>query len=297
MALAEIIFGAAVGTAITPCFAEEPTTVTVTGTLAEETYPGPPNFESVASGDKPERVFELVYSPHICTSGTSGSSSDYPFDEPYADVEKTELVFLDDPYKLYDILRPFLGKPVQCDGKLFGADNAEHHTPVLIQIANKTDCRPVTNNSGNDAVTKSLQQFVQEFYDWYVPHSVTGSPLRAVDLALKQRPSAFSTSLGQALRDDSSARAKTPDMIVGLDFDPFLASQDPCEQYEAGQIIEDRNGYRVSIFAICSGKRDKKPAVIAELEEKSGTWVFVNFDYPGRGDLLAVLASLKKGRR
>lgn len=103
MVLEVILIGAVMGAVVKPCYAEEPAVVTVTGTLAEEIYPGPPNFESVASGDRAEKVFELVYEPHICTNGSS--YKDYPFDVPNADAEKTELVFLGDSYKLYDILR------------------------------------------------------------------------------------------------------------------------------------------------------------------------------------------------
>ena len=144
MTLGAILFSSAVGAAVTPCYPDEPAVVTLAGTLKEETFPGPPNFESVATGDKPEKVFVLVYSPHICTSGSSYKDT---MDEAQPDVEMTELVFLGDSYKLYDILRPYLGKQVQCKGQLFDAENAEHHTPVLIQILSKSDCHPVASKS------------------------------------------------------------------------------------------------------------------------------------------------------
>lgn len=139
MPLTALLFATAVGTSTTPCYADEPAVVTLTGILREETYAGPPNFESVAKGDKAEKIFVLVFTPHICTSGSTYEDST---DAPNADVEKTELVFLGDSVELYKILRPYLGKKVQCKGQLFDADNAEHHTPVLIQIESKADCRP-----------------------------------------------------------------------------------------------------------------------------------------------------------
>lgn len=126
------------------CYPDEPAQVTVTGILKEETFPGPPNYESVAEGDRAEQVFVLIFEPHICTSG---SSYDDSTDEPNPDVDKSELVFLGNSVKLYDILRPYLDKKVQCKGQLFDAQNAEHHTSVLIQIDSKADCHPVADKS------------------------------------------------------------------------------------------------------------------------------------------------------
>ena len=168
---------------------------------------------------------------------------------------------------------------------------------VFVAIFLLTSAYPIFAAEPDPAATKSLQRFVQEFYDWYAPHSVSDGPLPAVDLALKQKPSVFSARLGDALRDDSIARAKTPDMIVGLDFDPFLASQDPCVPYEVGQVVKDGNRYKVSIFEACNGKKADRATVVAELEHKASSWVFVNFDYPGSGDLMTALGLLKKEHR
>ncbi len=36
------------------CLSYEPNIVTLSGTLVRKTFPGPPNYESVKKGDKPE---------------------------------------------------------------------------------------------------------------------------------------------------------------------------------------------------------------------------------------------------
>jgi hypothetical protein len=95
-------------------------------------------------------------------------------------------------------------------------------------------CSAVPQQKINSSdVRKSLQRFVQDFYDWYVPKAFGDHTGPAWDFALKYRKQAFSSELFRALQEDSDAQAKATD-LVGLDFDPFLNSQDPCEQYEAG---------------------------------------------------------------
>ena len=49
---------------------------------------------------------------------------------------------------------------------------------------------------------------------------------------IRSRTSSIQTLL-QALRVDSEASAHAKDDIVGLDFDPFIGSQDPANRYEA----------------------------------------------------------------
>ena len=114
----------------------------------------------------------------------------------------------------------------------------------------------------------------------------------------------LSSNLLRALKDDSDAQAKASGEIVGLDFDPFLNTQDPCEHYEVGEIVQQEQTYRAQILGVCSGKKNEKPDVIAQVERQSGHWVFVNFDYPGlerqypsSANLLATLKALQEERK
>ena len=126
-----------------PCYPDEPVSVTVTGTLTEQTFPGPPNYESVVGGDEPETVFLLNFNPPICTIGYTLAEMEKQgyWDSPHTGINKMELVFVDDPGYLYKHLRPYLGKSVQCTGQLFDAQNGHHHTLVLIAIF-KRNCSP-----------------------------------------------------------------------------------------------------------------------------------------------------------
>ena len=84
---------------------------------------------------------------------------------------------------------------------------------------------------------------------------------------------------------------------MGLDFDPFLNSQDPAERYEVGRISHKGDSYFVDIHGVWSDKRHENPDVMAEVLHKNAHWVFVNFHYPEDRDLLAVLKSLRDSRQ
>ena len=145
----------------------------------------------------------------------------------------------------------------------------------------------VTTASESSAVA-----FVRQFYKLYIPRGIQ-SGLAATDSIVRERPAMFSPGLLAALKDDARARAGARGEIVGLDFDPFLAAQDPCDNYDVGK--PTRVGGRsasilVPIFALCSKQRDSA-AVIAEVVPNSGSWAFANFHYPGQPvtDLLTTL--------
>jgi hypothetical protein len=138
--------------------------------------------------------------------------------------------------------------------------------------------------------------FVQSFYDWYSAHQTS------FETAIKQKPSAFAPTLLAALRADLAASARDKDDVVGLDFDPLTASQDPCQHYAAGAPTHAGAIYQVPIYGICDGERHPEPDLIAELTLANGTWTFTNFVYPAhdtvaRDSLTNILATLAKSRQ
>ncbi|MGA2502201.1 MAG: hypothetical protein ABSH20_31040 [Tepidisphaeraceae bacterium] len=145
----------------------------------------------------------------------------------------------------------------------------------------------------------SARDFAQKFYSWYVPIALNEHAGPAWDFVLKQRSSSFSPELLRALREDSAAQAKSPGEIVGLDFDPFLDSQDPEDRYEVGKVTRKGDSYWVEVFGVRSGKRMEPAAVLAELVRKNGHWTFVNFHYPdpNGSDLLSTLKLLREDRQ
>ena len=140
------------------------------------------------------------------------------------------------------------------------------------------------------------RRFTQAFYDWYVPLD-TGLQRPTWATVGAHRPHPFSPELLRALKDDEQAQDKDPGYIVGLDFDPVVASQDPCERYVVGDAVRSGSGYRVNVHSVCQGKRSSTPDVVVELVPHAASWSIVNLHYPQfHGDLIEILRQLAKDR-
>jgi hypothetical protein len=159
---------------------------------------------------------------------------------------------------------------------------------------------PVQASDAQDT-QKSCANFVQSFYDWYITHPDSSR-------ALKERPSAFSPELSRRLKEDHEAQAKAPGDIAGLDFDPFLNSQDPGDPYSVGRIkINDENTCWAEVHIGSANKMSRDAIVAAELANNAGRWQFVNFHYSSAnsdfsasvssGGLLGLLKDLREARR
>lgn len=150
----------------------------------------------------------------------------------------------------------------------------------------------------NDAAEKaSCRKFVGEFYTWYLAQGKNGDPLR---VALRRKKTNFSGEVIRRLNEDAAAGAKSPNEIVGLDFDPVLNSQDFAEKYVPGKVTQKGRLFLVEVFSVYSGKRSDVPAVLPELRHEGGRWVFTNFVYKHDGktdDLLRLLKQMKADRK
>jgi hypothetical protein len=146
-------------------------------------------------------------------------------------------------------------------------------------------------NAGESA-SVTPRKFVEEFYGWYVPLALNDHVSRAWEAAVREKPSAFGSQLAQLIRDDSEAQSKCEE-LVGLDWDPFLRSQDPAEHYEVGTISQTAQRYRAEIYSVESGKRSVQPQVVAEFSKQNGRWFFTNFYYLDRSNLVKILKSPK----
>lgn len=141
----------------------------------------------------------------------------------------------------------------------------------------------------------SLARVLQSFLDWYVPLALGDhqGPAWTVVLGQQNQQWRLSLELKRVLRADSAAQARAHGVIVGLDFDPFLNSQDPREHYEVGAANRSGRAYFVDIYGIRAGTREDTPVVVVEVLRVGGRWVFVNFHYPREHtDLLRVLRRL-----
>jgi Domain of unknown function (DUF4431) len=102
-----------------------------TGSLSRPVFPGPPNYEDVKKGDKPERAYIIKLETPICAVGDEFLDSSQSFD--------TVQLLVDDSGKdssaLNASLTRLIGKRVQVTGKSgFGAQTGHHHAPLLMTV-------------------------------------------------------------------------------------------------------------------------------------------------------------------
>jgi hypothetical protein len=171
---------------------------------------------------------------------------------------------------------------------------------LLLLPMSRTPAQPAATNL--DAL-KSVRHFVDEFYTWYVSEE-------SFEDALKVRSHAFSPKLFKALKDDVDAQAKAT-LIVGLDFDPILATIGRIwKSHELRGITQTGKAYRVEVFGVYVDSESEMPGVtdvVAEVSLSNGHCVFTNFLYPQtakqfpksakRANLLTILKLLKEDRR
>jgi len=103
--------------------------VRVEGTLERKTFPGPPNYESVAAGDVPERVWLLRLDTPACVAADRTDSSGV--NAAVSNLRAVQLLLTDVQYRTY---AKWVGGRAVLTGKLFGAITAHHHTPVLLDM-------------------------------------------------------------------------------------------------------------------------------------------------------------------
>lgn len=103
-----------------------PAKVELIGSLREQTFPGPPEFKSIAGGDTPERQWILRLERRISVRASSGDELNYTVDN----AREVTLVVL----SRYEHLpwREFLNKRIRVTGTLRSAFNAHHHTDLSL---------------------------------------------------------------------------------------------------------------------------------------------------------------------
>ncbi len=151
---------------------------------------------------------------------------------------------------------------------------------------------------------QSCKAYVKKFYDWYVVavfNEFGKHQTPASERALKRKQFSFSPELTTALKADFAASAADPGYIVGLDFDPFTASQDPYRKYIVGKVTVDNGTCVASVHGVANGKQLQKYDLQAELKPKADSWAFTNFFYPAEGtqkkdNLLSLLKRLADDR-
>lgn len=101
--------------------------VNLHGKLLRATFPGPPNYEDVRTGDAPETYWVLQLPEPFCVAG---QPIDAGIDAAQSNVTEIQLVLTREQYRKY---WQKVGRRVRVSGNLFGAHTTHHHTAVLME--------------------------------------------------------------------------------------------------------------------------------------------------------------------
>jgi hypothetical protein len=131
----------------------------------------------------------------------------------------------------------------------------------------------------------SARNFVQSFYDWYVPIAGAENNEPACAIALQRRPESFSPVLSRAVEKELAAQAAAHE-VLHLDFDPILNSQDPAPRFALTKVSHRADHDDIDLDAIYNDHREH--AVTARVKQQDGRWIFTDFLYEN-GDSLSKL--------
>jgi len=108
------------------CLSYDTDGVSLTGTISKKSFPGPPNYESIKQGDKPETYWILHLAKPICTTASGDNDAEN-------NVTDLQLILTQKQYALY---RRFIGGRTRATitGKLSHAITGHHHTPVMMEV-------------------------------------------------------------------------------------------------------------------------------------------------------------------
>lgn len=109
----------------------KPETLKLSGKLTYKIFPGPPNYEDVRKGDRPEPAYILELDKPACASGIA-IGNEMPHDTV---MFSTAHLLFDGNFALAKELRRFVGQHVRVDGS--SGDEAitgHHHAPFLMDV-------------------------------------------------------------------------------------------------------------------------------------------------------------------
>jgi len=128
----------------------------------------------------------------------------------------------------------------------------------------------------------SARTLVQRFYNWYVPRAANPRGRDMIMQAATHGPLPFDNELVRWLRIDSTARARAKDEVDGLDGDPYLNAQDPCDAYTVKSAAAAGQAFMVSVLGHGGCTAHTKPDVVVEIGRRAEHWTILEFRDPTR---------------
>lgn len=105
--------------------AEANSEVTISGVLTSRSFAGPPNFESVAQGDREERALILKLPVPLCATDGEFIEAGTTFDQLHLSASAAAIL---------KALNLAVGRSVTVRGKAFGAHTGHHRAPLVLIV-------------------------------------------------------------------------------------------------------------------------------------------------------------------
>lgn len=115
------------------CFFYEPAQIMLEGVIVKKIFPGPPEFESIEKGDRPDTHWILKLSRPVCVNGDPKSEINT---EAETNIKSIQLIIMEDDGRY----KQLLSHKVAVTGTLFHAHTGYHRTKVLMEVVS---IRPV----------------------------------------------------------------------------------------------------------------------------------------------------------
>ena len=127
MGIAHVLLLPLAGAPVAPghCLQYEPAVVQLEGTIRRHTFAGPPGYESVAAGDRPETMWILTVAQPVCVDGIDD------IDIAESGVKRIQLVLDQKQYRQY---RHLVGHAVRAEGALFHQITGHHFETLLLKV-------------------------------------------------------------------------------------------------------------------------------------------------------------------
>lgn len=163
----------------------------------------------------------------------------------------------------------------------------------MIVVLPLTLCGQARNS--RPKASQSCLGAAKRFYGWYVPVANRASDGPAFERALATKREVFDPKLYDALKGDADAQNRAAGEITGIDFDPFLQTQDPAQQYVVRNARVERDRCSVEIWREPKPEEHPsraKPDAVADFVRAGTKWKMANvWSGDGKTDLLTVLAA------